>query len=625
MFLLHLLGYPDPCIGYGVHTLQLQRELAVLAASGSFLFQATDLARPEALPEVAALLASLPSELPVVNVVLGDGGSSHEILDQLPGRRVTYTVFESDTLPLGWAENLRRSELVLTASAWGAEILRRELGATPVAVVPEGVDPVLHHQWNRPTDLRPWRRHERADAPLEECFRFLAVGKFESRKSYGELIAAFCLAFPDRPDVRLQLRLHNPFDPGYRERVQQLDLADLAGRVLLVDGAGGEPLSPEAMADLYRSSHAFVFPSKGEGWGLPLIEAIACGTPFLATHCSGQQEYLQTVAQSFSRIAHHPVPIEAADYLQYHRFAPERPAHWAQPDVASLAHGLRQVYENWPALREQAKANARTIHQRFSWAAAAETLIDVLQEWLQPVPAAAAMAATDPLAALADPGRDPDTPLDAEALARLLGRRSATFALCAEHLNRQAAPRVLELGTTRSFRSGSIDTTTHQSDPRLWDWGGGCGTYVIPALVPACQLESVDPEAGALAVARRLCRPFADRVRFRATLSSLHLASCRPGYDLIYMDHGETGPETAALHRRDAELIVARGLLRPGGLILIDDQGVGDGQAGKGSLSIPYFLEQGFALLTPPQSYQAVLRAPGAADGGAGAGGTEGS
>jgi predicted O-methyltransferase YrrM len=120
----------------------------------------------------------------------------------------------------------------------------------------------------------------------------------------------------------------------------------------------------------------------------------------------------------------------------------------------------------------------------------------------------------------------------------------------------------------------------------------------------------VDPEAGALALARRLCRPFADRVRFRATLSSLHLASCRPGYDLIYMDHGETGPETAELHRHDAELIVQRSLLRPGGLILIDDQNVGEGIPGKGSLSIPYLLSQGFQLLTPPESYQALLQAP---------------
>ena len=603
MVLLHLLSHPNPTIGYGVLALHLQQELAALAGSGTFLFQSTDLGRPGELTQVRELLETLPIDLPVVNVLVGDGRTSHEVLDRLPGLKVTYTVFETDILPLGWKENLQRSDLVLTASTWGADILRQELGATPIAVVPGGVDPLLHHQWNRPTELRPWQRHERADAPLDDCFRFLCVGKFETRKSYAELLAAFALAFADRPDVRLQLRPHNIFDPSYREQLERLVPPELRQRVLIVEGdAAAAPLSAEAMAELYRSSHCFVFPSKGEGWGLPLIEAISCGTPFITTHTSGQLEYLNHCQQSFSRIEHHMVEIGAADYLRFHRFPPGQPARWAQPDVGSLASCMRQVYETWPALRQQAALNARTIHQRFSWTVAAETLVDRIQELLQAEPPQAVP--------LAGPGGS-QAPLGDATLLALLGKRRASFSLCADHLRAQEAPLVLELGTTRSFRTGVIDTTHVQSDPRHWDWGGGCSTYVIPALAPSCRLESVDPDPAALAVAQRLCRPFHDRIRFLATSSTLHLSSCGQAYDLIYMDHGETGPETSALHRHDAQLIVERSLLRPGGLILIDDQGYEDASIGKGSLSIPYLLAQGFTLLTPPDSYQAVLRAPG--------------
>ena len=415
MFLLHFLASPNPFIGYGVHALNLRRELAVLASSGAFLLQLTDPTKPEELKQVCKLLADMPFDLPVLNVLLGDGRSSHEVLDLLPGQRITYTVFESDVLPEGWKENLERSDLVLTASDWGAEILRQGLERTPVAVVPEGVDPTLFHQWNRPTDRQPWRRHERPEAPLEECFRFLAVGKFETRKSYEELLAAFHLAFADRPDVRLQLRLHNVFDPTYRERLQALDIHGPGERVLLVEGSeGGVMLSPEGMADVYRSSHCFVFPSKGEGWGLPLIEAISCGTPFIATHHSGPLQYLQYCRQSFSRIEYQLEEIHAPDFLRFHSFRPERPARWATPSVPSLARQMRQVYENWWAVREQAEGNARRIHQRFSWAAAAETLIDKLYEHLL---APTRAVVSDPLAALAAPDRDPEAPLDAEVLA----------------------------------------------------------------------------------------------------------------------------------------------------------------------------------------------------------------
>ncbi|MEB3331553.1 MAG: hypothetical protein VKI83_03555, partial [Synechococcaceae cyanobacterium] len=184
--LLHLLAPPDPVIGYGVHALNLQRELSALAARGCFLFQFTDLTQEVALQPLLDLIAAVPEGLPVVNLLLGDGRSSHQILDHLPGRRVINTVFESDTLPLGWSENLQRSDLVLTASRWGADILRLELPTTPVAVVPEGVDPQLHHQWNRPTDRHPWRRDADLQSPLEDCFRVLCVGKYETRKSYAE-------------------------------------------------------------------------------------------------------------------------------------------------------------------------------------------------------------------------------------------------------------------------------------------------------------------------------------------------------------------------------------------------------------------------------------------------------
>lgn len=381
MFLLHFLSAPNPLIGFGVHSLHMQRELAWLAGGGGFRFLSTDLQRPEGIEAAKQELTAGNPGLPVVNVLLGDGRSSHAVLDQLPGMRVTYTVFETDTLPLGWKPNLERSDLVLTASEWGAEILRRELHDTPVAVVPEGVDPQIHHQWNRGTDLRPWRRHERGDAPVEECFRLLSVGKFETRKSYAELLNAFQIAFADRPDVRLLLRPQNLFDPSYSQGLQQLIPDEIRGKVLTVSGAdGSEMISTEAMACLYRSSHGFVFPSRAEGWGLPLMEAISCGTPFIATHYSGQTQYLEHCRQSFSRIEYALEEIHQPDYLRYHSFSAERPARWARPDVTSLARQMRQLYENWPMVRQEAAANARRIHQLFSWRVAAETLIDVIAE-----------------------------------------------------------------------------------------------------------------------------------------------------------------------------------------------------------------------------------------------------
>lgn len=53
-----------------------------------------------------------------------------------------------------------------------------------------------------------------------------------------------------------------------------------------------ESPSDEKLADLYSSSNLFVFPSHREGFGLPPLEAMACGTPVVTTDCLGVRDYV---------------------------------------------------------------------------------------------------------------------------------------------------------------------------------------------------------------------------------------------------------------------------------------------------------------------------------------------
>eukprot|EP01052_Picozoa_sp_SAG31_P022704 SAG31_NODE_1820_length_7198_cov_3.163122_5_plen_133_part_00 len=55
-----------------------------------------------------------------------------------------------------------------------------------------------------------------------------------------------------------------------------------------------EEVSREQMRNLYASSDAFVLPSRGEGWGLPVMEAMAMGKPVLVTNYSGPAEMMSS-------------------------------------------------------------------------------------------------------------------------------------------------------------------------------------------------------------------------------------------------------------------------------------------------------------------------------------------
>jgi glycosyltransferase involved in cell wall biosynthesis len=74
---------------------------------------------------------------------------------------------------------------------------------------------------------------------------------------------------------------------------------------------------------------------------------------------------------------------------------------------------------------------------------------------------------------------------------------------------------------------------------------------------------------------------------------------------LIYMDHGESGEETARLHEADAKTILERDLVKPGGLVLIDDHGA---DVPKSKYSLPLFLEAGYRVLA--EGYQILLERP---------------
>ena len=73
--------------------------------------------------------------------------------------------------------------------------------------------------------------------------------------------------------------------------------------------------------------------------------------------------------------------------------------------------------------------------------------------------------------------------------------------------------------------------------------------------------------------------------------------------DLLYMDHLESGETACKVHLQDSEIIIQRELMKDDGIILIDD--CPKGGVGKGRLSIPYLLQNGYQTIL--HEYQMIL------------------
>jgi glycosyltransferase involved in cell wall biosynthesis len=168
----------------------------------------------------------------------------------------------------------RRAALVLVNGEHTAAAIRRDQPAAGdrLRVVTAPIDTARF----RPD---PGARR-RGDAPY-----LLFAGRVnDPRKNVGLLLQAFAVARRRHPDLALVLA----GEPPERRLLARVGELGLDGAVRFV---GHQPL--EALVRLYQGALLFVLPSRQEGLGIAVLEAMACGVPAVSTRCGGPESVLE--------------------------------------------------------------------------------------------------------------------------------------------------------------------------------------------------------------------------------------------------------------------------------------------------------------------------------------------
>jgi glycosyltransferase involved in cell wall biosynthesis len=112
---------------------------------------------------------------------------------------------------------------------------------------------------------------------------FLAVGSLQPRKNLVRLVEAFAQVRLSHPDVRLVIVGPRGFKASsLQETIVSHGLVDAVQLLGYV--------SDDELAALYNAAIALVYPSVYEGFGLPVVEAMACGRPVIAANTSSLPE-----------------------------------------------------------------------------------------------------------------------------------------------------------------------------------------------------------------------------------------------------------------------------------------------------------------------------------------------
>lgn len=138
-----------------------------------------------------------------------------------------------------------------------------------LTVIPNGTDAASYPEGNAAADFEAARLLG-PKRPVE----LLHVGSTISRKRIDVLLNVFAGVRRTRPDARLT-RVGGPFTAEQRVRARELDVADAIHVLPFVDRA--------TLAAVYRRSALAVLTSDREGFGLPIVEALASGTPMVVS------------------------------------------------------------------------------------------------------------------------------------------------------------------------------------------------------------------------------------------------------------------------------------------------------------------------------------------------------
>eukprot|EP00045_Choanoeca_perplexa_P015785 m.203976 g.203976 ORF g.203976 m.203976 type:complete len:476 (-) comp17080_c0_seq1:33-1460(-) len=347
-----------------VHELP-KNDQAVLEKLRDRHFQATQ----ENLDRAAA---GLPSARLTILVTQYDPGTYHDDLLRYQGDNLDYKIgramFETTSIPDHWKQPCKLMDEIWVPSKWGRDVfINAGVDADRLQVIPEAVDTSVF-------DPAKAKRLPELMLESDQKFAFLSVFKWEDRKGWDILIKAFALEFTSDESVALYLR------SGRDKNRPEADVKRLL-RELKVKTPPQitwiPPVPTKDYVNMYHTADAFVLPTHAEGFGRPIMEAMAMGLPVIVTNWSGQTEFVDDStafllpSRGLEKAFPHEPQITGYDFEGKHK--------WAKVEIDDVRKVMRYVFTHQHVAKRTGMKGRQHVTSKFSRAAIAQQVERRLQ------------------------------------------------------------------------------------------------------------------------------------------------------------------------------------------------------------------------------------------------------
>lgn len=242
---------------------------------------------------------------------------------------IGHLFWETSALPPEWVWNCNLMDEIWTGDEYHAKAMRESGVTSPIYVMPQAIETDI--KIPKPFELR-----------FQHKFWFYSIFQWIERKNPKALLSAYWKTFNENDDVGLLIKTYGKdFSKGETAKIYE--------EIALWKTQQPQGYYPPvyiydrlmSRADVFRfhvTGDCFVLPHRGEGWGIPQVEAGLMGNPVISTDLGGMHSH---VFSPWYLRNHKMVNVFNMDFVPWYR----EEQLWAEIDMNELCNRLREAYK----------------------------------------------------------------------------------------------------------------------------------------------------------------------------------------------------------------------------------------------------------------------------------------
>lgn len=284
--------------------------------------------------------------------------------------------YESSELPKELAKHINVPDYIVGSSDFVLDIFARA-GADlkKLRKIPSGVDTKIFCPKGPKLNLEKMG--------MDKPFVFLCIAEPHYRKQLDKLIEVYCSRFTSVDNVVLLIKTKflgdrpQPFEMDIRPHLAAAKnkYGDKMPAIKILNGFMKD------VAPIYRAADVFVLPTAGEGWGMPFLEAMACGNIVIAPEYGGQLEFL---TKNNSLL----VPVDIVKALPQEQYGVPAGADIVslkknpdgvvgRPKLDDFGDAMLYAYKNHATIKQKLSSDMISTANHYSWEFAAKKMLEL--------------------------------------------------------------------------------------------------------------------------------------------------------------------------------------------------------------------------------------------------------